>query len=82
MYAISIDEDQERRVREIEGTFETEYAIDDSQVIRFPVTMGVNGYCFKRDAIAYFNHLESLSSGKKIYPNLFCLGERRIQFDA
>jgi len=56
LYAISIDEDQERRVREIEGTFETEYAIDDSQVIRFPITMGVNGYCFWKDAIAYFNH--------------------------
>lgn len=46
MYAISIDEDAEKRAKERMGSFETEFAIDESQVVRFPVSMGVNGFAF------------------------------------
>lgn len=46
LYSISIDEEAEKRAQEHYGTFETEFAFDESQVVRFPISMGVNGFAF------------------------------------
>ena len=57
LFALQIDEDAERRAKESKSySFANEYAFDESQIVRFPVSMGVNGYSFKTNSVNYFNN--------------------------
>ena len=35
--------------------FEQEFIIDEKQVVRFPLNMGISGYALKGDAVCYIN---------------------------
>lgn len=57
LYAISIDEDAEKRAREADDyTFEQEFAFDESQIVRFPISMGINGFAYKTNSVNFFNN--------------------------
>jgi len=55
LYTISLDEEAEKRLKEKYKTFEVEFAFEDKQVVRFPVSMGVNGLAFSCNSVNYFN---------------------------
>jgi hypothetical protein len=47
LFAVSIDEDAEKRMRQSDTySFESEFAFDESQIVKFPVSMGINGFAF------------------------------------
>ena len=57
LYALQIDEDAEKRAKESKNySFANEYAFDESQIVRFPISMGVNGYSFHTNSVNYFNN--------------------------
>ena len=56
LYAMQIDEDAEKRAKASQSySFANEYAFDESQIVRFPTSMGVNGYSFLTRSVTYFN---------------------------
>jgi len=56
LFALQIDEDAEKRAKESKSySFANEYAFDESQIVRFPLSMGVNGFSFATNSVNYFN---------------------------
>lgn len=56
LFALQIDEDAEKRAKESKTySFANEYAFDESQIVRFPLSMGVNGFSFATNSVNYFN---------------------------
>lgn len=62
LYTVNLDEDAENRTRDHYGTFEVEFAFDESQVVRFPTSMGVNGLSFLTNSVNYFNNCNGILS--------------------
>ena len=54
MLTFSLDEDAETIARSKYG-FEIEFNIEESQVVRFPLDMGMNGLAYKHDAVLWIN---------------------------
>ena len=56
MYSCAIDEEAEAQ-QQAEGPpgFELEYIVKENQIVRFPLQMGITGYCLEADAIALVN---------------------------
>lgn len=61
LFSITLDEEAERIMRERYKTFEVEFAMDSKQIVRFPMSMGVAGFCYTANAVAYFNGGVNLS---------------------
>jgi hypothetical protein len=76
LFTVSLNEDAELRANEANGgTFELEFTFNEDQVIKFPMSMGVNGFAFTADAVTYCNDASKIFGGKKAYPDLYCVGE-------
>ncbi len=56
LYAISIDESAEQRLRDRHGTFEVEFMLDESQIVKFPISVGVNGFAYQTNSVNYLNN--------------------------
>ena len=70
-----LDEDAEARARETYGSFEVEFAFEESQVVRFPLSMGVNGFAFNTNSVNYFNNTAGLFGSRRHYPNIYAVGD-------
>lgn len=72
LYALQIDEDAEKRARESAiYSFANEHAFTENQVVRFPSTMGVNGFSFQTNSVAYFAKGKDLLKPKKQFCSLY-----------
>ena len=60
LYSTSIDEEADAQMK-AEGPpgFEVDYIIEEKQIVRFPLEMGITGYCLKQDAIAMINDFQT-----------------------
>ena len=57
LFAVSLNEENEKRVRaETDYSFEQDYVFDESQIVRFPLHMGVNGFSHCTNSVNYFNN--------------------------
>lgn len=43
--------------------------------------MGVNGFAFTADAVAYSNDASKIFGAKKAFPDLYCVGNTVLPFD-
>lgn len=79
LYALQIDEDAEKRARESAiYSFANEHAFTENQVVRFPSTMGVNGFSFQTNSVAYFAKGKDLLKPKKQFCSLYSVNMRLV----
>lgn len=77
LFAVSIDEDSEKRMRQSDTySFESEFAFDESQIVKFPVSMGINGFAFLRNSVNFLNSGNGLDGPKKVFPNIYAIGQK------
>lgn len=81
LWTVNLNEDTEKRAHEANGgTFEYDFTFTADQVIKFPTSMGVNGFVFTADAVAYKNDCSKIFGHRKAYPDLYCCGDIKIPF--
>ena len=56
LYSVSIDAEAEKILESGKRSFEQDYVIDESQVVKFPQSMGINGFAYQNDSINYLNN--------------------------
>ncbi len=73
LFAVSLNEEDEKRARaEIGFSFEQDYVFDESQIVRFPLNMGVNGFTHSINSVNYFN--TALNGKRKHYASTYSVG--------
>ena len=81
LYSFAIDEESESMAR-AEGPegFELDYIIEERQIVRFPLDMGVTGYCIQNDAIGMLNdfHAKHEDKTNKLVPRITSLRQNHF----
>lgn len=80
LYTVNLDEDAESRAKEHYGTFEVEFAFEESQVVRFPTSMGVNGFAYHTNSVNYFSYCKGILGQRKFFSSLYCCGTNVLPF--
>jgi hypothetical protein len=58
LFSISINEDAEQETSS--SSFERNFVIEESQIVRFPTSMGINGFAFQKDTVNYINKCDGI----------------------
>ena len=59
--ALNLDEDAERLAKkEDPHSFERDFNFDERSVVRFPRNMGISGFAFENDAVAFVNDIRKI----------------------
>lgn len=79
LFAVSLDEDADKRVRELGNySFEQDFVFEDNQIVRFPTSLGVNGFTCQNNAINYFNDGSKLLTARKCYSSVYQIGGIKV----
>ena len=56
----------------VNQSFERDFILDESMILKLPTGLGINGFCYSNDAIVYLNACaDKIRVGQKFYGKLF-----------
>lgn len=79
LFSISINDESNTSPEKQAVSFESEFVVDETQIVRFPCNMGVNGFAFQNNSINYFNKCEGILGGvRKFFSSVYSVDARVV----